>query len=230
MFEKFRLIAGGAVLSLSLTACGAADTGFHPPQIGTQISWKYKNSDGVSDDVYTVVATGPDFAILSNKTDGDETFSAEYSGIGYSGCDSSFDELPSRAERIELFSAWPPEPGTQFDFNNTDITILKTSGFEVKQLDEPVIWYEEPTTDDLKEEGWNQNSRFATSVKYGTLLEIVWGNGDHDWAVSVEQPKTETFEIQEGYETIAGLDVTKLGICSRLLTEAAPITAKETSE
>ena len=90
-------------------------------------------------------------------------------------------------------------------------------------MEEPVFWFEE-IAEDVDSDDENASTLLAVSRKYGTVIEADWGENGYDWVVSVEHPETDVFEIQDGYQTIAGLDVTKLGGCSKLLTESKPIT------
>lgn len=208
--------------AIGLSACGGSDDGFKPPQVGTVLNWKYKTSEGVEDEVHRVVATGPDFAIIETSYDGVKEFSAEFSGVGYTAC--IYADLPSRSEREALLSAWPLKPGDTFKFNDTDLVAVAPPASALDVMEDTVFWFEEIAEDDSEDDG-TSNTYLASSVKYGTVIEIDWQNGDHDWVVSVEQPDTETYDVQEGYKAIVGLDVTKLGECVQLLSEVTPIEA-----
>lgn len=211
------------------SACGASETGFQPPKVGTEISWKYKSDDGVDDDVYTVVATGPDFTVFKSKSDDLTFYTAEFSGIGFVSCDT-YDELPSRYERTALFSAWPPQPGAEFRFDGADIKIVEPDVPSLEVLEDEVFWFEETTEEPDYDGADPYQGQFASSVAYGTVIESRWQDGSHDWVVSFATPETETYEIQPGYEAIKGLDVTAGGIgnCMTLLSEAKPITKAKT--
>ena len=224
------LLKIGAVCTASvfgLAACGEGDNGFQPPKVGTQLNWTYKSDDGIEKDIYTVVAKGPDFVIFRYEVEGETEYSAEFSGIGFAGC--GYGEMPARLERAKLFSAWPPNPGDVFRFNGSDIIVVNAPSSELNVMDEAVFWFEEKNEDFTEEDGMN-DSKLASSLEHGTVIEIDWGNGDHDWVVSIEQPETDVFEIQPGYETIVGLNVTQLGDCAALLSEAEPITVLETTK
>ena len=217
-----------AMMCAGPIACAEDTKGYTPPEIGTQFFWKYETSEGVEDDVYTVVASGPDFVIFENEYDGEKIYNAEFSGIGGYGC--FYGNPPSRADRQKLFSNWPPEPGKEFQFNGTEFVILKPSNFESGEINEDVLWYEERESEIHRSENSTHHSRFAMSLQRNTLLEILWGDGNHDTVTKIETPETEILEVQKGYKIAAGFDFRNLQNCAALLSEHPPITGAESSE
>ncbi len=210
------LLAAG--LSLSLMACSGAKEGFVPPKAGTQLIWKYVYEGGSDDDVVTVVATGPDFAIFRQTLD--TTYFAEFSGIGFATCND--EEQPSREDRQAALSAWPLEVGTEIAWQNDKVTVDREDTYDLSSEKEPVVWI----THDYADED-SENDNFAISPRYGTALELLWPENGRDFVVSIGSVPIDAKEVQPGYFLLEGVDLSDLGFCASLLSEEEPVTAAE---
>ena len=204
-----------ASLLFGLVACG--NGGFEPPSAGTQFAWKYVSEDGVDDDLVTVIATGPDFAIFRQALD--DSHFVEFSAIGFASCEE--DDLPSREDREAVLSAWPLTVGTEIKWKTDKILIERKATSSLGEREEPVFWFTHEYADDS-----SPDDRFAISPRYGTSLELQWPENARDFVVSVNDLPVTVTEARQGYTIIEGTDVLKLGNCQQLLTETEPVTPK----
>ena len=209
-------VSGVLCLLFGLAACGGdTDDGFAPPKVGTQFAWKYVSEDAVDDDLVTVVATGPDFAIFQQSLDG--SYYAEFSAIGFSSCEE--DDQPSGKDREAVLSAWPLTVGTEIGWKTDTILIEREDVTKFGDQEEPVFWFVHDYADIDSD-----NDQFAISPRYGTSLEIKWPENGRDFVVSVNEVPVTIAETQAGYAVLEGLDVSKLNYCARLLSETEPVT------
>lgn len=214
------VILTATFFSLLIAGCGSKTDGFVPPKVGTQFAWKYVSEGNVDDDLVTVVATGPDFAVFQQSLD--DSFFAEFSGIGFTSCDEEYDnDWPSRNDRQGALSAWPLTVGTELRWNKDKILIEKEDVYKIGEQEEPVFRVIHDYSDEESE-----SDRMAISPRYGTALELLWQDDARDFVSSVNDAPVTTIEVQEGYTLVEGLDVTELGKCGKLLTESSPITPK----
>ena len=211
-------MSGLASSALGLSACGGKSDGYVPPEIGTQIAWKYVSENAVDDDLVTVVASGPDFAIFKQTLD--DAYYVEFSGIGYSNCED--EEQPSRKDRTAVFSAWPLEVGKEIAWQSDKITIEKTGETDLGSSAEPVFWFIHDYAD-----ADSENDYFAVSPRYRMALELKWPNDERDYVVSITSPSVVAEETQEGYKLLDGVSLADLNTCAKLLSETTPITVGE---
>ena len=215
MVKRFGTAALLMSLGFSLAGCTAKSDGFVPPKVGTQFTWKYVSEEGVDDELVTVVANGPDFVIFLQQSE--QTTFAEFSGIGFADCTE--DDMPSRADRQAVFSAWPLTVGAEHKWQTEKVLIEKEDVAKLGEQEEAVFWiyhdYEENDED---------NFRYTVSPRYGTTIELEWQDG-RDFVVSVTDLDLDTKEVQEGYTVLESFEVAKLGKCEALLSEKTPITA-----
>lgn len=190
----------------------AADAGFEPPLVGTQITWQEPGFDeGTETRVSQVVAKGPDFAIylydISYDVAKPASYFAEFSGIHVSSC---LDVMPTAAEREDLKKLWPLEPGTSLQVGN-DNTLRTTyevgdrTLHAVSQIDgERPVQYVTAIIGDVRTD-------VMVSLDWGTPIQMGWNNGDNARAIEMFSPIVPV--------TFDGLDVTSLGACAQLLAE-----------
>lgn len=209
-------ISLAASCSLGFTACSGTDDGFVPPQVGTQFGWKYTYDGNVDDDVATVVATGPDFAIFRQSLE--VSHYVEFSGIGYSNCDD--EEQPARKDRQAALSAWPLEVGQQIAWQNDTITVERQSAYDLPPEGEPVFWLKHDYAD-----ADSGDDNFAISTRYRTALDLKWPDNARDHVVFVKVSPIKSKEVQPGYFLMEGVDIGELGECAALLSEAEPVAA-----
>ena len=89
----------------------AAEEGYRPPPVGTQLSWVEPAGDA-GGRISEVVATGSDFVIyqrhIADSVSRPINFVAEFSGVYEVSCVLP---MPSSAERVQLQEMWPLESG-----------------------------------------------------------------------------------------------------------------------
>ena len=199
----------------AITACGPVVDSYKAPAIGSELNWHYVDQGNTEKETVVVVANGPDYAIFRQPgTDADLdplSYFVEFSGIEFAACDADM----VTTERRQMFAdAWPLTVGTVLKQAEYDISVEEESTFKLGEEAERIfnlrIDYHTDEPDDV----------MKFSPRLATVIGIDWGSGGADRLQSFDTKDVETTEIRAGHKTLAGLDVSSLGNCGKLLAEA----------